>query len=77
MANGATLKERMARVEQKLEDLTKKVEDGFSSIQAQLSGLDKKYAPKWVEWFAKGIIYLGAGGVVSLFFFLVKYLMER
>lgn len=66
----------MAKVEQKLEDLAKKVESGFDSVQKQLAMLDDKYAPKWVEWFAKGIIYIGAGGVVGLFFFLVKFIIQ-
>ena len=56
--------ERIAKVEQKVDDIEKKVDAGFAQVLKRLDALDNKFAAKWVEKALTWFIYLVVGAVI-------------
>ncbi len=49
--------ERLTRLETQMDNIEKKVDDGFYAIIKRLDALDNKYANKWTENVLKSVIY--------------------
>ena len=64
-----TLKERVSKMEQGLEDLKEKVDEGFSRLEKKLDCLNQQYAAKWVEKFIYGLI---SGGALYFIYEMIK-----
>lgn len=56
--------ERIIRLETKMDDIEKKVDNGFAAVMNRLDSLDEKFAAKWVEQAIKWTVVTIIGAVL-------------
>lgn len=65
--------ERIIKLETQMNNIERKVDEGFAAINDKLDKMDSKYANKWVESVLKSIIYtIGVILVGALMILLLK-----
>ena len=65
--------ERIAKMEEKLDNLEKKVDDGFENLGKRIDNLPAKFASKWVEKFC----WLLVGGMMTAGIGLLVWLVQK
>jgi nitrate reductase NapE component len=69
--------ERMAKVEQKLDDLVEDIVEVKKTLDDFIKCADKRYAPAWVSWAMKLIIATSVTGGVGYIVWTIQKLVEK
>lgn len=65
--------ERLATLENQMDNIEKKVDDGFAAVMKRLDEQEKKFASKWVEDALRWFLYALIGAIViAAMGFLIK-----